>query len=61
MIGSELFYYFYFERDYDVLKPRNPCSLLNKNVRCSKNKVESKMENSTHTFREMNLVVLQLI
>ena len=40
-----LFYYFYFERNYDVLKSKSPCILLNKNVKFNKNKTESKMEN----------------
>ena len=55
-----LFYYFNFERNYDVLKSKSPCILLNKNINFNKNKTESKMENPTHSFRETNLV-LQLI
>ena len=50
-----LFYYFYFERNYDVLKSKSPCFLLNKNINFNKNETESKMENPTHSFREMNL------
>ena len=34
--------------------------LLNKNINFNKNKSESKMENATHSFREINLV-FQLI
>ena len=53
------FYYFNFERSYDVLKSKSPFILLNKNTNF-KNKTESKMENPTHSFRETNRV-LQLI
>ena len=52
-----LFYYFNFERNYDVLKSKSPCILLNKNINFSKNETESKMENPTHSFREANLVL----
>ena len=52
-----LFDYFNFERTYDVLKSKNPSILLNENTNFSKNKTESKMENPTHSFREMNLMV----
>ena len=55
-----LFYYFNFERNYDVLKSKSSCILLNKNINFNKNETESKMENPTHSFRETNLV-LQLI
>ena len=55
-----LFYYFYFERNYDVLKSRRPCFLLNKNVNFSKNELQSKMGNATRKFRELNLA-LQLV
>ena len=47
------FCYFNFERNYDILKSKSPCSLLNKN----KNKMESKMENPPPSFREKNLVL----
>ena len=46
----------FFERNYDVLKSKTPCILLNKNINFNKNETESKMENHTHSFREMNLV-----
>ena len=46
--------------NYDVLKSKSPCILLNKNVNFNKNETELKMENPTHSFRETNLV-LQLI
>ena len=45
-----LFYCFYFERNYDVLKLKSPCFLLNKNKNFNKNETESKMENPTHSF-----------
>ena len=56
-INVWLFYYFYFESNYSVLKSNSPCFLLNKNINFNKNKTESKMENPTHSFREMNLVL----
>ena len=52
-----LFYHFNFERNYDVLKSKSPCILLNKNINFNKNGTESKMENLTHGFRETNLVL----
>ena len=52
-----LFYYFHFERNYDVLKSKSPCILLNKNINFNKNKTESKMENPTNSFRKTNLVL----
>ena len=54
------FYYFSFERNYDVLNSKSPCILLNKNINFNKNEMESKMENPTHSLRETKLV-LQLI
>ena len=51
-----VFYYFHFERNYDVLRSKNPCILLSKNINFNKNKTESKMENPADSFREMNLV-----
>ena len=55
-----LFYFFNFERNYDVLNSKSAYILLNKNVNFNKNEMESKMKNPTHNFRETNLV-LQLI
>ena len=49
-----VFYYFNFQRDYDVLKTKSPCILLNKIINFNKNKTELKMENPTHIFREIN-------
>ena len=54
------FYYFYFQRNYDVLKSNSPCFLLNKNIKFDKNKTKSRMENLTHSFRTMNHM-LQLV
>ena len=51
------FYYFDFERNYDVLHSKNPCFLLKKSTNLRKNERESKMENPTHTLRETNLVL----
>ena len=52
-----LFYYFNFERNYDALKLKSPCILLNKNMYFNKNEMEPKMENPTLSFRETNLVL----
>ena len=54
------FCYFNFERNYDVLKSKSPCILLNKNINFDKNETELKMENPANILRVMNLV-LQLI
>ena len=51
---------FTFERNYDVLKLKCSCCLLNKNVNFNKNETESKTENPTHSFRDTKLL-LQLI
>ena len=34
--GLVFFYYFNFERSYDVLKSKSPCILLNKNINFNK-------------------------
>ena len=49
------FHCFYFEMKCNVLKSKSPCFLLKKkkNVKFNQNKMESKMENPTHNFREM--------
>ena len=39
-----LFNYFNLETNYDVLKSKSPCILLNKNINFNKNETESKME-----------------
>ena len=59
-VGTVVFYYFNFGRNYNVLKPKSPCILLNKNINFNKNETESKMKNLTHIFKETNLL-LQLI
>ena len=38
-----LFHYFYFERNYDVLKSTSPCILLNKSINFNENETESKI------------------
>ena len=42
-----LFYYFYFETNYDVLKSKSLYFLLNENINVNKNETESKIENPT--------------
>ena len=49
-----LFYNLNFERYYNVLK--SAYNLFNKNINFNKNETESKMENPTRSFREMNHV-----
>ena len=49
------FYYFNFERNYDVLKLKSPYILLNKNIDFNKNETELKMENPAHSFRETTI------
>ena len=55
-----LFYYFNFDKSYDVLKSKTPCIVLSKNIKINKDETESKKENPTHSFTETNFV-LQLI
>ena len=43
--------------NYNVLKSKSSCILLNKNKNFNKNETESKMENPTHDFRETSLVL----
>ena len=50
-----LFYYFHFEKNYDILKSKSPCILLNKNITFNKNETESKMENLTQSFEGQTL------
>ena len=40
-----LFYYFDYERNYEALKLKSPCILLNKNINFDKNETKSRMEN----------------
>ena len=51
------FYYFNFERNYDILKPKSPYFLSNTNINFHKNDQQSDMENPTHKFRAINLVL----
>ena len=44
-------------RNYDVVKLRILCILLNKNINFNKNETESKMKNPTHSFKETNLIL----
>ena len=53
--GVWLFYYFNFERNYDVLKSENLCIFLNKNINFNENVTESKMENTTHRLERRTL------
>ena len=53
-----LFYYFNFVRNYDVLKSKSTCILLNKNINFNRNEMESKKENPTSSFRETNFFAL---
>ena len=55
-----LLHYFYFEKNYDILKSKTLYFLLNKNINFSKNKAELEIKNPTHSFREMSFV-LQLL
>ena len=56
-IRGPLFYYFNFERIYDVSKSKSPCILLNKNINFNKNETESNMENLTPSSKKTNLVL----
>ena len=49
------FYCFNFERNYDVFKSKNPCILLNKNIKSNKNKQELKMENPHIVLERLTL------
>ena len=61
-LGAKLWlsYYFYFERNYGVLKSKSPCFLLEKCINFNKHETESKMENPIHSFKEMNFVLQHL-
>ena len=51
------FFYFNFERNYDILKSKSPLFVLNKNINFNKNETEPKMENKTRAFRETDIVI----
>ena len=48
-----LFYYFNFERNYEVVKSKSSCLLPNKNKNFNKKETGSKMENPIHSFRTL--------
>ena len=56
----EFFCYFNLERNYDVLKSKSPCILINKNINFNKNEAKSKMGKSTQSCTE-KIILLQLI
>ena len=47
---------FYSERNYDVLKSKSPCILLNNNTKFNINEKHPKTENPTPSFREASLL-----
>ena len=51
------FFYYYFERNFAVLKSKTPCFLYNKNKKFNKSETETKMENPIHSFRGMTHVL----
>ena len=51
------FFYFNFERNYDNLKPKGPRFLSKTNINFHKNDEQSNMENPTHKFRAIKLVL----
>ena len=51
---------FDIERNHGDFKSKKPCILLNENINFNENETKLKMENSIHSFREVNLV-LQLM
>ena len=51
------FCYFNFEKNYDILKPKSPYFLSNTNINFHKNDQQSNMENPTHKFRAIDLVL----
>ena len=51
------FYYYNFERNYDVLKSKSGYFQLDKNINFNKNEAELKIENPTHKFRDPNIVI----
>ena len=44
-----LFYYFDFKRNYDDIKSKGPCILLNKNINFNKNETDNRKWKITHT------------
>ena len=55
-----LFYYFNFERNYDVLTSKSPCILLNKNINFNNNK-KNRIENGkSHTVLKRRTLCFSL-
>ena len=48
-------YYFNFERNFDVLKPKSPYILLNKNIKLNKNKTQELARKKRTFFVPLNL------
>ena len=53
------FYYFDFERNYDVLKSNSPCFLLNRNININENETESKMKNPRQIKTTLYMVIFR--
>ena len=47
--------------NYDVLKSKSPCILLNKNINFNKNETESKIENPTQFQRDKPCALAHII
>ena len=50
-----LFYQFYFERNYDILKSKNPGILMHRIIKFNKNETGLKMGNLIHCLRETSI------
>ena len=48
---------FFSQKNYDLLKSKDPCFLSIKNINFHKNETDSRMENPLHSLREMNHVL----
>ena len=55
--SARLFYYFNFERNYEVLKSKNLRILLKKTINFTKSETESKMENPANICTEPKCVL----
>ena len=55
--SARLFYYFNFERNYEVLKSKNLRILLKKTINFTKSETESKMKNPANIFTEPKFVL----
>ena len=59
-LGAKLcvaFLFLSFVRNYHGYKSKSLCFLLSKNIKFNKNETESKIENPTHSFRDMHYVL----